>query len=568
MCFNDKRLKILYALIYKMIRNIHEFSTNNTPLYDICIIGTGPAGIVLCAELAKTDLRICVLESGGLKKNSHSDKLRRVISEGMRIKEFSRERVVGGASTTWAGLAAPLDPIDMSERPFLKVPGWPISYHELEPYWVVASERYRFPKHKIFENFSNLREGGDLKPVLENFDEKIFIAPAKPQRFAKENQAIFDQENIDLWYNATVIRLESAKHGNGLCVADAAVIISDTQEQYTIRARVFVLATGGIENARLLLASDGLGNEHDQVGRYFMNHPKNNYGIIKLKSPVYNVPYFFGCLKDGFAGFAGLHLSENVQKKFNVLNSYIRFDPIYPWSNNEGVIAVIFLFKKTLSVVLDLWKKSNSKKIIALRDYSETGDDSPLQNRGKTFKNRMKLAFAVIVNMPLILRYAYARVLSSRPPAIKRIHIRNFMEMEPNPDNRVILSNEKDINGQYVPIVHCEASPLDRRSLIELHRLFAQEIIKNDLGILEGVLENEHHWPVKGDASHHMGTTRMGKDPETSVVNENLRVHGTENVYCAGSSVFPTSGCANPTFTLCALSIRLAEHLKNSLVNQ
>lgn len=547
------------------MRDIDEQSGVPVDPYDVCIIGAGPAGIVLCSELASANLRICVLESGGLQKSQRGDELRRVISEGIPIKDYSRERVVGGASTTWSGLSAPLDPVDMSERAFLKVPGWPISRQELEPYWKAVAERYRFPKGEVFEEFTSLREKGDLKPMWTNFVEKVFIAPSLPQRFAKEHQAVLARQNVELLYNATVIRLEGPKDKNDyMRVVDRAVVISNTKKRHEICARVFVLAAGGIENARLLLASNGLGNERDQVGRYFMNHPKNNYGIIKLNKPVYDTPYFFGCLKNYYAGFAGMRLRESYQKEQSILNSYVRLAPIYPWSNNNGVEAAIFLFKKMQSL-FNFWKKTKSRETLTLRDYAETDDDSSIQNNQKTLKDWLKIGIAIAINIPAIISYTRARLFVKRAPAVKKISIRNFMEMEPHPANRVVLSDKTDVYGQFIPLTRLKASVLDRRSLVELHRVLALEVRENNLGVLEGALWNEDGWPINQDASHHLGTTRMGKDPATSVVNENLRLHSIENVYCAGGSVFSTSGCANPTFTLCALSIRLAEYLKKQL---
>jgi choline dehydrogenase-like flavoprotein len=84
-------------------------------------------------------------------------------------------------------------------------------------------------------------------------------------------------------------------------------------------------------------------------------------------------------------------------------------------------------------------------------------------------------------------------------------------------------------------------------------------------GRLESDLARADPWPIAQDASHHMGTTRMGRDPASSVVDAQGRVHSLANLYLAGASVFPTSGSANPTFTIVALSIRLAEHLRAEL---
>ena len=142
------------------------------------------------------------------------------------------------------------------------------------------------------------------------------------------------------------------------------------------------------------------------------------------------------------------------------------------------------------------------------------------------------------------------------------------MEMEPRAENRVTLGDTKDEYGEPLPHVHHECSELDKRSLIELHRVLGQEVAALGLGRLESRLGQEHPWPIDHDASHHMGTTRMGSDPKSSVVDLNCKIHGVDNVYVAGASVFAMSGCANPTMTLVALAIRLADHLKSVIVAQ
>jgi choline dehydrogenase-like flavoprotein len=139
------------------------------------------------------------------------------------------------------------------------------------------------------------------------------------------------------------------------------------------------------------------------------------------------------------------------------------------------------------------------------------------------------------------------------------------MEMEPNPENRVVLAGELDAYGQPLPLVRHRCSERDRRSLVALHEALAEELPRAGVGRLESDLSAAEPWPIDQDASHHMGTTRMGSDPRQSVVDPALRLHGVANVYLAGASVFPASGCANPTFTIVALSIRLARQLARTV---
>jgi len=542
-----------------MIADLGEATVDALDDVDIVVVGSGPAGVTLARELADSGLGVCVLESGLLRPTPHGDRLRRVVSDGIRVKAYSRERVLGGASTTWAGLSSPLDDIDLEPRPYLAQSGWPIARKELTALYSEAAERYRFPELSLFEpgGFDAHREAGELRPSWEGIDEKVFLSAAEPQDFGAEWRNVFEGDGPDLWLDATVTRFVS-ESGRVM----SATVATRTGREVTIRARAFVLATGGIENARLLLASD-LGNENDQVGRHLMNHPKNYHGILALSEPVEDVPYFFGCLVGGNAGYAGLRLPESAQLEQGLLNSYVRLEPLFPWSDNDGVECFVLLVKRSARL-FTFWKKRQADKLVSLRDYSETGDDSDLSNERRTTLGYVGLALRCLLHLPSISAYLWFRLTRARPK-IRRVRLRNFMEMEPNPENRVTLSDETDANGQPVPRVAHQTTDRDRRSLLALHEKLESEISRLGIGRIETTLAETDPWPIDQDASHHMGTTRMGDDPTTSVVDADLRVHSHANLYCAGSSVFPSSGCANPTFTITALSIRLARHLEETL---
>jgi hypothetical protein len=387
--------------------------------------------------------------------------------------------------------------------------------------------------------------------------EKVFLAAADAQDFGREWKSCCEGEGTDLFLDATLVELES---DGG--VVGGAIAQTRSGRRVPIRGRAFVLAAGGIENARLLLDTN-LGNEHDQVGRYMMNHPKNYCGILKLAEPVQNLPYFFGCQVGANAGYAGLHLPNEVQTQRELVNAYVRMEPLFPWSDNEGVECLV-LFVKKCRGLLTFWTKSQGQAVIAMRDYSETGDDSDLSNTRRSALGTAALGLRVALHLPSVLTYAFFR-LSGRSPKVRRVRLRNFMEMEPRAENRVTLARETDPNGRPVAQVSHDTSERDRASLLALHEVLRTEFERTGLGTLGPDLEQADPWPITQDASHHMGTTRMGTDPRCSVVTPQCRVHSTTNLYCAGASVFPTSGCANPTWTIVALSIRLARHLRAEL---
>lgn len=545
----------------------YDLAQLSTPArsYDVCIVGSGPAGLSLARELAGKGLRLCVLESGRLEPTARGDRLRQVECAGIEIKPWSRERVFGGASTTWAGLSSPLDAIDFESRAWVPHSGWPIHAQDLALGYQRAAEVYRFAtveQLSVSGGLSKLRARGDWQPSWQQLEEKLFLAAAPAQNFATEQGAIFDRDDCDLYYDASVLRLEAERSTARVA---RAIVRASSGVELALEADRFVLATGGIENARLLLVSQdlcpaGLGNEHDQVGRYLMNHPKNYYGRVLFREPVRSLPYFFGCMAEGYSGYAGLRLVESEQRAQGVLNSYVRLEPLFPWTDSRGVEALVTLAKQS-RWMMGRVQAQGRRGVVELRDYAETGDDSELQNQRSGLGRSLSLMGHVLGDFPRVTRYALSRLRSGRKPRVAAARLRNFMEMQPHPENRVTLSRTLDEHGVPLPHVRHTVSELDRRSLIELHARLAQELNAMGSARLESDLAQAQPWPIDADASHHMGTTRMGKDPATSVVNAQLRVHSVRNLYIAGASVFPTSGCANPTYTIVALSVRLAQHL-------
>src|SRR5678816_1265194 len=160
-----------------MILDLARSDPPELPEYDLCIVGTGPAGATLASELVDSGLRVCVLESGRRVPTARGDALRALESEGIHVKEWSRERVLGGASTTWAGLSSPFDPIDMGPRPWIGSTGWPIARQELMSLYEEASRRYRFPSPAAFgaDGFAQLRARGELQPTWKRLEEKVFL---------------------------------------------------------------------------------------------------------------------------------------------------------------------------------------------------------------------------------------------------------------------------------------------------------------------------------------------------------------------------------------------------------
>ena len=536
--------------------------------YDVCIVGAGPAGIALTERLADSSLRTCVVESGGRTASAFTDSLCDVESDGIRIKPHSRERVLGGTSTTWAGLSSPLDEIDFRRRSWVPYSGWPIAGPDLEPYYRTASRRFRFPAWEHLSSLSWLPSVADRIPRWSDLEQKTFLAADPPQNFGTEFSSAF-RTAVDLVLGATVTNLEGDSSGTARSVRLAL----PDRTLRRVDARVIVLACGGIENARVLLNStfackEGLGNDRSQVGRYFMNHPKANYGTIDLTAAQGPLPGYFGFLYPGlgYAGYAGLRMTPQLQERDGVLNSYVRFEPVFDWSDDPGVDALVRYTRASRSL-MRAFRRANRDHLVELRSYAETGDDQQATADPPSRARHVAAVSEIVRHWRAVARYARTRLSRRAQPRVTSIRLRNFMEMAPDPDNRVELSNRTDAFGMRLPRVTHRCGDLDRRSVVRLHHVLRREVEAANWGTLRSDLSDAADvWPIDADAAHHMGATRMGTDPSTSVVNEQCRLHSTNSVCVVGASVFPTSGCANPTYTAVALALRLGDHLEQRLL--
>lgn len=504
-----------------MIRNGNHTSTLE---YDICIVGAGAAGISLCTSLAYSGLRIAVLESGTFEKTLAADEHRVLESVGIPIRESSRERVVGGTTSTWGGLSSLLDPIDFERRKYLlEHEGWPFDERTLQPYLKHAAQ-LRFPRPEAFEPESFLSAAQTQAFPWKGFDPKVFLAVRPPVRFGQEYLNVFRKHGVDLWIDSTVTKLVRDEAG-----AISSVCISQSDgTQSELRARVFVLAAGALENVRLLLVSD-VGNDHDQVGRYIMNHPKGFVGRITLKRSLEHAGAYFLQKTGSYSGYIGLRLSDDEQRNRHLLNGYIKFEPGHPWTGDPYAAVA----KESLDAI---------KCFVRERDIH-------------ILKMLLRLIPRLVRGTPRLCAFALHRLFVRHPTHLLP---RYFLEMEPRGENCVRLSQEIDACGvRRLHVKHC-LGERDIASFRALRERLRQECVRLGLG--------EYHFDQEAlpgeDASHHLGGARMGFDPRTSVVDANLRVHGVENLYVAGGAVFPTSGNANPTLTMVALSLRLADHLR------
>jgi len=502
---------------------------------DLCIVGAGAAGITMARRLAGSGMRVCVLESGGLEFDEENHALYAGTDTGFNQGpgvSNSRLRYLGGATNHWVGHCAPYSKMDFEARPWIPYSGWPIRKHDLDPYYVLAQEVMEIGPYQY-----DLAEITATKDRLPPFDIHKILARcwqmSPPTRFGTRYRSDLEQaSNISVFLHANVTELETGKDVSR--VTTARIRTLDGHTGYA-RAKYFVVACGGIENARLLLLSNskepkGLGNQHDVVGRFYLDHLR----VDSAATAYVDNNSVFEPVSDTFktAGVSYKPMlcpSGKAQKRDETLN----------WCAQISTVA----FRK------EAW-------LLAARDIR---DDL---RAGKWPDDFADKAWAVISDLDSVARGLYSRT-KPRP-----LRILGRCEGTPDPESRITLTSERDALGQHKVQRNWRVSGLEKHTLRSGMRLLGEEFGRLGLGrvkLPEWLMEDNNEWPEPqwGVGVHHLGTTRMAADPRRGVVDANCRVHTTENLFISGGSVFPTSGYTHPTLTVCAMALRLADHLKS-----
>jgi choline dehydrogenase-like flavoprotein len=531
------------------IRDANEVPANSVRNTEICIVGAGAAGITLAHELIASRHSVCLVESGDYNLDEETQSLYDIDVTGYPVREnfMSRARYFGGTCNLWAGRGMKLTEFDFEKREWVPNSGWPITYSELQNYYGRAAKILQLPSFENFENVTLTRGLSQPERALFDNDDlkpNISLWGIKPLRFgAAYKTRLARSRNVTVYLNANVTEVTLNPEGT---LVDDVKIATLSGHRITLKANVFVLACGGLENARLLLVSRGvqprgIGNQFDIVGKYFMDHPRTVFGKIHL-FPKQTLPLLLAIpLRDGI-GQIGVQLSENTQRKERLLNNYLSLER--QWSPQTAKAYQSFV---------------HSMKILLRRGYS-----------GKRFTiSDVKLAkipelIYLLAPRELLPHFLYRAFKIARGrfgKDVSELTIVNYCEQAPNPASRVFLSEERDRLNMNRLILDWRVGSEETRTVVRLQELLDQYLRKNNIGFLR-TAAGEIDTLSYTDASHHIGTTRMSEHQRNGVVDANCKVHGVENLFIAGSSVFPTCGYANPTWTIVALALRLAAYLQ------
>jgi choline dehydrogenase-like flavoprotein len=531
-----------------MLIDARTLSQGQTFSADICIIGAGPAGLALALDLGKkSGLRILLVESGGSEPDKNIEALNQGTTSGDPYMELAsmRARRLGGTASIWltalpgstGAKYVPLDPIDFENRPWVPHSGWPFDYAHLAPWYEKAM---KFCGVGPFDFSPQAWCEPNAQPwPLESTDIENGVYQLSPDVFYTRDArvSIDASQNIQCVFNATAV--EVGLDGKSINRVTARTL---TGISINLKASLYILSAGAIENARLLLAW-GIGNENDQVGRYYMDHPSQVAAeILPGDGSIFNRSAFYDRRTVRGADIYGkLLLKPETMRREKLLNLSAMIFPrpaLYRCRPMEAV--------RTL-------RNSVRKRTLSAQ--------SPL------------LLMRAIVGLPWIIDYARRRRRgenymargwsrwhdNSRTYEVFTPHFN--LEQAPDPENRLTLSDKRDALGMPQAHVHWKWRDIDRQSIARALEIFDGALQKAGIGRLIPAAT-----PGFAAANHHpAGTTRMSIDPRTGVVDPNARVHSMQNLFVAGPGLFPTCGYANPTLTNIALSLRLADHLAKRL---
>ncbi|HVY15177.1 MAG TPA: GMC family oxidoreductase [Rhodopila sp.] len=481
--------------------------------------------------------------------------------------ELNRRRMLGGTTTVWGGRCIPFDEAD-----FAPAPGrdeWPISYAAFASYvpealTLLDAGPAEFAAANALPNHPVPLAGtaGDL--VLDRIERY-----SKPTNvWAKFGKALVQSENVTVISNATCTNVLT--NGPGTRVAGLE-LRTETNRRHTITAGTVVLACGGLETPRLMLASRGslscgLGNARDLVGRFYMTHlvsSGDNAGAIRFANPETAWAFDFHKTVDGVYGRRMMLLSETVRRRDNLPNIVFRPSrpPIDDASHANSVLSTMFLVRNLL--IPPEYARSLTSRFGNLRSAQVWRDHVP----------------NILLGLPGLARFStdwlVRRILASRKlPSIFLYRKDGLYPLEfnaeqvPNPESRVRLGQEADPLGMPRLIVDWRYHEAELEAICRAYHALATSVASTGLGevALDPDFPSRVRHALVPQGGHHIGTVRMGTDASTGVVDTHCEVWGTRGLFVAGTSVLPTSGFANPTLTALALALRLADHLVNRRV--
>jgi hypothetical protein len=521
-----------------MLIDLEKLEARTVMKCDVCVIGSGAVGLVVAVNLASRGRRVVLLEGGGVGLEQRSQDLYRAVSVGHPFKglDISRFRVLGGTTTFWGGQVIPLDPIVFEERPWLTAARWPITKKELDPYFFEAYRSVGLGNVELDDTEVWRLLGVQPLELAENLELVLtrWIPKRNFARLFKRN--IDGQENLKVVVHANMTHFSTDESGERISEIHARTIGG---KKLTVQANSAVLTCGAIENARLLLqplcgSKRSPWGDNRWVGRGYVDHLDSTAGTVRIVNLTKFHSLFDTIHLGGFMYYPKIRLSSAAQRQEKLID-----------------IAAHFSYDTRYADHLE-----------NIKMFCRSIIDGRIPNNVWAVPNHI-LSVAKI-SYPLVLRYL--REHRSFKPSDASVRLELSCEQIPIADSVVRQApREVDALGMCCAEIDWKINGAELKTFATFARRIRDGLKHHGLAEVELDSELDNLDPAffsrVHDANHQMSTTRMAPTAKDGVVDANLRVYGTSNLYVAGASVFPTTGFANPTFTAIALGLRLCDHL-------
>jgi choline dehydrogenase-like flavoprotein len=537
---------------------------------EVAIVGAGAVGIALAIRLAGRVGRIVLIEAGGTRfKPAHHlsfFKAEQIDDRRHAPTELYRRRMLGGTTSVWGGRCIPFDPEDFA--PACGRPGWPITFTEFYPHVPDAlafldagvpefSAPDALPNHPL-----------PLKHLIGDLVLDCIERYSKPTDVWKKwGRKLARSRDVTVIHGMACTGVLTNAEGTRVAALD---LRTASNRRHKVSAGTIVLACGGLETPRLLLASRrsrscGLGNERDLVGRFYMTHlvsSADNVGALRFVAAETARAFEFNKTSDGIYGRRMILLSPEARRRDRLPNIVFRPSrpPMDDASQQDPVLSMLFLVRSLL--IPPEYARSMAARLGSLPASHEW------REHGRN----------IVFGIPGLMRFCtdwlMRRTLATRKlPSIflyqkdGKYPLEFNAEHLPNPDSRVLLGSDTDPLGMPRLVVQWRFRDTEVDSICRAYRVLASAVAKSGLGevLLDPDLSDSVQRALVPQGGHHIGTVRMSADASTGVVDTNGEVWGIRGLFVAGTSIFPSSGFANPTLTAMALAFRLAEHLVRRL---
>ncbi len=538
--------------------------------YDLCVIGSGPAGMMVALEFARAnpEKTVLLVEFGRENErgpNGLDESIRNVNPANHHDPYECTNKGFGGTSATWGGRCVMYDEVDFIDRPVVRGGcTWDLGLlREVEPLLDRAAEYFecgtggfdlgqmpRWRERRIAEGF---REGDVLDSRLERW--------SMPTRFGRRYRAeIESAPGIELVFGQEARAFEAPDPRGRIAWVELRQ--RGSGEVRRIAADSFVLAAGTQETTRMLLRNPqvftALGGVPEALGRYYQGHVSGKIASVCFSGRPAATDYGFMRNEDGSYFRRRFQLSTDVLCRENLLNTAIWLDnPLYhDPAHRNGAMSMMYLAMITPGL----------GKRLAPPAIANSVTKGKVQGVPRHCANVLRGLPGSLLTPASIFFRRYC--LKRKLPGIF-LHSRNnryalhfHAEQVPDPENRMTLGAD----GETLEI-HYRLTDADVDSVVRVHEILDRWLQRCGCGRLEYWFERDQMpAAIRGmsrDGIHQCGTTRIANSPERGVVDRDLKVWGTSNLHICSSSAFPTSGQANPTFFLGAFALRLAGRLSS-----